>query len=72
MVTRHFTLGVNHGARRAGRTVTCLDIAGLGRRSRLDRGILGIVGVTVSSARQAGPTGTALPERRDTASASSH
>jgi diacylglycerol kinase family enzyme len=29
------------------------DIAGLGRRARLDRGILGIVGVTVSSARQA-------------------
>jgi diacylglycerol kinase family enzyme len=29
------------------------DIAGLGRRVRLDRGILGVVGVTVSSARQA-------------------
>jgi diacylglycerol kinase family enzyme len=29
------------------------DIAGLGRRTRLDRGILGAVGVTVSSARQA-------------------
>jgi diacylglycerol kinase family enzyme len=29
------------------------DIAGLGRRSRLDRGILGVVGVTVSSAGQA-------------------
>ncbi len=29
------------------------DIAGLGRRARLDRGILGIVGVTVRSARQA-------------------
>ena len=29
------------------------DIAGLGRRARLDRGILGVVGVTVSSARQA-------------------
>jgi diacylglycerol kinase family enzyme len=29
------------------------DIAGLGRRARLDRGSLGVVGVTVSSARQA-------------------
>jgi len=29
------------------------DIAGLGRRARLDRGILGVVGVTVGSARQA-------------------
>ena len=29
------------------------DIAGLGRRTRLDRGILGVVGVTVSNARQA-------------------
>jgi len=29
------------------------DIAGLGRRVRLDRGILGVVGVTVASARQA-------------------
>jgi diacylglycerol kinase family enzyme len=29
------------------------DIAGLGRRARLDRGILGVVGVTVSSATQA-------------------
>jgi diacylglycerol kinase family enzyme len=29
------------------------DIAGLGRRFRLDRGLLGVVGVTVSSARQA-------------------
>ena len=29
------------------------DIAGLGRRVRLDRGILGVVGVTVGSARQA-------------------
>jgi diacylglycerol kinase family enzyme len=29
------------------------DIAGLGRRARIDRGILGVVGVTVSSARQA-------------------
>jgi len=29
------------------------DIAGLGRRMRLDRGILGVVGVTVSSAAQA-------------------
>ena len=29
------------------------DIAGLGRRVRLDRGILGVVGVTVSSAGQA-------------------
>jgi diacylglycerol kinase family enzyme len=29
------------------------DIAGLGRRTRLDRGILGVVGVTVASARQA-------------------
>jgi len=29
------------------------DIAGLGRRVRLDRGVLGVVGVTVSSARQA-------------------
>ena len=29
------------------------DIAGLGRRARLDRGVLGVVGVTVSSARQA-------------------
>jgi len=29
------------------------DIAGLGRRARLDRGILGVVGVTVNSARQA-------------------
>jgi diacylglycerol kinase family enzyme len=29
------------------------DIAGLGRRARLDRGILGVVGVTVSSAGQA-------------------
>jgi diacylglycerol kinase family enzyme len=29
------------------------DIAGLGRRSRLDRGILGVVGITVSGARQA-------------------
>ena len=29
------------------------DIAGLGRRTRLDRGVLGVVGVTVSSARQA-------------------
>jgi diacylglycerol kinase family enzyme len=29
------------------------DIAGLGRRARLDRGSLGVVGVTVASARQA-------------------
>jgi len=29
------------------------DIAGLGRRARLDRGILGVVGITVSSAAQA-------------------
>jgi diacylglycerol kinase family enzyme len=29
------------------------DIAGLGRRTRLDRGRLGVVGVTVASARQA-------------------
>ena len=29
------------------------DIAGLGRRVRLDRGILGVVGVTISSAAQA-------------------
>jgi diacylglycerol kinase family enzyme len=29
------------------------DIAGLSRRSRLDRGVLGVVGITVSSARQA-------------------
>jgi diacylglycerol kinase family enzyme len=29
------------------------DLAGLGRRARLDRGILGVVGVTVSSAAQA-------------------
>jgi diacylglycerol kinase family enzyme len=29
------------------------DIAGLGRRARLDRGLLGVVGVTVSSAGQA-------------------
>jgi diacylglycerol kinase family enzyme len=29
------------------------DIAGLGRRSRLDRGLLGVVGITVSSAGQA-------------------
>ena len=29
------------------------DIAGLGRRARLDRGLLGVVGVTVASARQA-------------------
>jgi diacylglycerol kinase family enzyme len=29
------------------------DVAGLGRRSRLDRGVLGVVGITVSSARQA-------------------
>jgi diacylglycerol kinase family enzyme len=29
------------------------DIAGLGRRTRLDRGILGVVGITVSSAAQA-------------------
>jgi diacylglycerol kinase family enzyme len=29
------------------------DIAGLGRRARLDRGVLGVVGVTVSSAVQA-------------------
>ena len=29
------------------------DIAGLGRRARLDRGVLGVVGVTVGSARQA-------------------
>jgi diacylglycerol kinase family enzyme len=29
------------------------DIAGLGRRVRLDRGVLGVVAVTVSSARQA-------------------
>ncbi|HEY2314839.1 MAG TPA: diacylglycerol kinase family protein [Streptosporangiaceae bacterium] len=29
------------------------DIAGLGRRSRLDRGVLGVVGVSVGSARQA-------------------
>jgi diacylglycerol kinase family enzyme len=29
------------------------DIAGLSRRARLDRGILGVVGVTVDSARQA-------------------
>src|SRR6516164_11223 len=29
------------------------DIAGLGRRARLDRGILGVVSVTVTSARQA-------------------
>jgi diacylglycerol kinase family enzyme len=29
------------------------DVAGLGRRVRLDRGVLGVVGVTVSSTRQA-------------------
>jgi diacylglycerol kinase family enzyme len=29
------------------------DIAGLGRRARLDRGILGVVGITVSNAAQA-------------------
>jgi diacylglycerol kinase family enzyme len=29
------------------------DLAGLGRRTRLDRGILGVVGITVSSAAQA-------------------
>jgi diacylglycerol kinase family enzyme len=29
------------------------DIAGLGRRFRLDRGVLGVIGVSVSSARQA-------------------
>jgi diacylglycerol kinase family enzyme len=29
------------------------DMAGLGRRARLDRGVLGVVSVTVSSARQA-------------------
>jgi len=29
------------------------DIAGLGRRVRLDRGVLGVVGVTVSTAGQA-------------------
>ena len=29
------------------------DIAGLGRRTRLDRGLLGVIGVNVSSARQA-------------------
>jgi diacylglycerol kinase family enzyme len=29
------------------------DVAGLGRRARLDRGTLGVIGVTVSSARQA-------------------
>jgi diacylglycerol kinase family enzyme len=29
------------------------DIAGLGRRARLDRGVLGVVGVTVANARQA-------------------
>jgi diacylglycerol kinase family enzyme len=29
------------------------DIAGLGRRSRLDRGVLGVVGVSVANARQA-------------------
>jgi diacylglycerol kinase family enzyme len=29
------------------------DLAGLGRRSRLDRGVLGVVGVTVSNAAQA-------------------
>ncbi len=29
------------------------DIAGLGRRARLDRGVLGVVGVTVAGARQA-------------------
>ena len=29
------------------------DIAGLGRRARIDRGVLGVVGVTVSSAAQA-------------------
>jgi diacylglycerol kinase family enzyme len=29
------------------------DIAGLGRRTRLDRGLLGVVGVTVAGARQA-------------------
>ena len=29
------------------------DIAGLSRRSRLDRGVLGVVGITVGSARQA-------------------
>ncbi|HJZ24650.1 MAG TPA: diacylglycerol kinase family protein [Streptosporangiaceae bacterium] len=29
------------------------DIAGLGRRTRLDRGVLGVVGVRVTSARQA-------------------
>lgn len=41
------------------------DIAGLSRRARLDRGILGVVGVTVQSARQAvgllrGTRGTGL------------
>ena len=29
------------------------DIAGLGQRARLDRGIIGVIGVTVASARQA-------------------
>jgi hypothetical protein len=29
------------------------DVAGLGRRVRLDRGVLGVVGVTVASTRQA-------------------
>ncbi len=29
------------------------DIAGLSRRARLDRGLLGVVGVTVATARQA-------------------
>jgi hypothetical protein len=29
------------------------DIAGLGRRARLDRSVLGVVGVTVANARQA-------------------
>jgi len=29
------------------------DLAGLGRRARLDRGVLGVIAVTVSSARQA-------------------
>jgi len=41
------------------------DLAGLGRRARLDRGILGVVGVTVSNAAQAagllrGQRGTGL------------
>jgi diacylglycerol kinase family enzyme len=41
------------------------DLAGLGRRARLDRGILGVVGITVSNAAQAagllrGSRGTGL------------